>query len=235
MTARHIMGWSHMATALLARVHEDEDQRRRLVASTMGIYPSRLAQIVDGRHGGVSADTVFEFGEAVATAGVPWSSGILTLALTEPFISHALGVIGRLLHGSDIDMLQAAWPAIMLAASVDHVQTRTHIEAPAMFRMRTTQQTQYAVSSAGHAALRATWRMWFGHEGDRNMPDIIVAYMALLRLHSRQETTNRHLAVALTATREGVLEMLDEYDRRYAISQHHLPFPDDREGNQKHA
>jgi hypothetical protein len=233
MTGRQIETWSRTATALLARVDGDEDQRKRRVASIMGKFPSRLEAIVDG-HGGVKPDTVFEFGEAVAKAGVPWSSGLLTLALTEPYATHALGVIGRLVRAPDIAVLRATWPAIMLAARVDHAQTHRQIDAPAILRMSTTEPTEYDLSKPAHDALLATWRTWHGHEADPDMPDILAAYMALVRVHAKQETSNRHLTTAMTATREAVLEMLDEFDQRHAIRYYPLPFPAEHEEDEEH-
>jgi len=57
--------------------------------SVSGMYP-----ILSGRSG-LRPSTAFDFGEGCWEAGVPWASGLVSLAWAEDYVPHLIGTIGR--------------------------------------------------------------------------------------------------------------------------------------------
>ena len=171
MNEAQVERWSKCARAMLAQVpQKTETARLDEICDGMGADRAYVRRIIYGNRGGVRADTVYAFGEAVNDAGVRWSSGLLLLSLIEPYRTHAFGTFGILAKAA-IEQ-RSFWLGLMRVLLTNSQNLELTISDAANAR-------SISFSKEQRTQITKAWKVWYGNEKMDGMPDILRAYLAL--------------------------------------------------------
>jgi hypothetical protein len=182
--------WAQRISGAFAEIPEpNKTQRLRRLCETLANLRGRenpydrkyLERLVDGKDG-AGPDTAFYVGEALYDAGVPWMSGLLSLAFAGEFLPHAIGCIARTLELGPTDELRDMWEPMILISQQNFRRPNTEDAYPDSMSDPDI-KSKLVFDANGHRCLRYAWEMWWQtKENTAEMPDVFQQYLALCRI-----------------------------------------------------
>lgn len=190
-----MLKWSSIAQTMLEHLPGAPDEKAEKVAELMNdMDRSQFNRMITGKRGakivGVRSDTVFEFGEAVRAAGVKWSSGLLMLAMTEPYRVHAFGIVGEMLRacdaskqkGDSVRDLRAMWHNLFRVLSTNAANLEITLSQKPDLKLLTLTEDQARI-------VNKSWVKWQSTEDTHGMPDTFSGFIAMSKINSANRVT----------------------------------------------
>jgi len=210
MTADQVARWSAMARMIVDHVPGASiAQRLQSIAEHMDYADvPYVRRLVYGTRGGARPDTIYALGEALRNAGVPWCSGLLTIAITEPYRTHALGTIGYLTQrGAMEDDLRQLWPGLIRVVAADSQSLEFLPQSP-------NDVSTASFSDSQRRVIRRAFNGWLSKERTDGMPDVIRGYIAMRKAATTNQVTHEFF-LALRGVESNVIRWMQRVESEW--------------------